>query len=166
MNHPKPEVWMTLPDLWLTPAAHPAEERAAAAAFQSRRKTSSEVLCLERGSVWGLEPGVLDKPTGTRESHFQSNEWPTSHLQGDNIFSRWFVLYLSYSSKQLHFESTLLHVCDGKYWAAGTATRKGRTCLCIFPFPVEFRIVSSGIFLSFDIFKEGSHPICCRQRIW
>lgn len=163
------EIWMAHPDLWLTPAAYLAVELVAAAAFQSCRKTSSEALCLGRGSVWGLEPGVLDKPTCTmtRESHFQCYERPTSQLQKDQVFSRLLVLSLTYSSRQLHFWK---HSTPCLWWEVLSSwnweTRKGRTCLCVFPFPLEFRIVSSGMFLPFGIFKEGSCPVCCRQCIW
>lgn len=161
------EIWMVYPDPWLTPASYLSVEGVAAAAFQSCR-TSCEGLCLRRGSVWGLEPGVLDKATCTmtRESHFQCYEWPTSELQEDQVFSRWFVLYLSYSSRQLHFWK---HSTPYLWWEVLSSwnweARKGRTCLCIFSFPLEFRIVSSGTFLPFDIFKEGSCPVCCRQCI-
>lgn len=33
-------------------------------------------------------------------------------------------------------------------------TRKGKTGLCMFPFPLEIRSVTSGIFPAFDISKE------------
>lgn len=78
---------MAYPDLRLIPAAYPSVERVAAAAFQIC-STSCEVLCLGRRSVWGLEPGMLDKRTCTmtRESPFQCYEWPTSQLQEDWVF--------------------------------------------------------------------------------
>lgn len=166
MNHPKPEVWMALPDLWLTPAAHPAVEWVAATAFQSHRKTSSEVpgerVCLEvRARGAGQAYLYCDQRISFSVlwMAYQSASRRIMYFLGD-LFGICSTVLNSYI-----FESTLLHVCDGKYWATGTETRKGRTCLCVFPFPLEFRIVSSGIFLSFDIFKEGSRPVCFRQCI-